>query len=326
MSLKPIISIIVPVYNASEYIRRSVCSILNQTFDNFELILIDDGSTDTSLQICEELSETDDRIVVIHQENSGMSHTRNVGLDIARGDYIGFVDADDWIATNMYETLYKDIIDYDADIVSIRYLIAKNENVKLPVNKENSIEILTGVDKLRRYLEYGIESRSNLNSVWSKLYKKELFKNIRFPEGKRYEDLAINYLLISASKKFVIDNNYLYYYFMNSTGVTRNLFKLCDYDLIDVTSDIYNMTKGTEIEHLGEITYGRSFYSLLLKILLYGVDSNLDEKEHITKLHKSFCSYYKILIRSNIPFDRKVFMPLVRVAPFSVRRISKLLH
>ena len=271
MSNNPIISIIVPVYNASEYLRRSVDSILNQSFDNFELILVDDGSTDSSPMICDDLANTDDRIIVIHQSNAGMSQARNTGLDMARGIYIGFVDADDWIDSRMYEILYRDIIDYDADIVSIRYLIANNAGVKpLKMDKED-VEILTGSQKLRRYLEYGINSRSNLNSVWSKLYKRELFNDIHFPVGLRYEDLATNFKLIDAANKFVIDNKYLYYYFMNSIGVTRNRFKLCDYDLISVTNEIYIMTKGTDIEDLGEITYGRSFYS---KIILFTLIKN----------------------------------------------------
>ena len=153
-----------------------------------------------------------------------------------------------------------------------------------------------------------------------------MFNDIHFPVGLRYEDLAINFKLIDAANKFVIDNKYLYYYFMNSIGVTRNRFKLCDYDLISVTNEIYIMTKGTDIEDLGEITYGRSFYSLLLKIIVYGVDSNIDENEQIGILYKSFCDYYKLLLKSNIPFDRKVYLPLVRIAPYFMRRIFRLIN
>lgn len=118
---KPKISIIVPVYKAEPYLRKCIDSILNQTFKDFELILVDDGSPDRCGEICDEYALKDSRIKIIHKENSGRSSARNVGLDIAQGEYIGFVDSDDWIEPDMYEVLYSKAKIESADIIALNY-------------------------------------------------------------------------------------------------------------------------------------------------------------------------------------------------------------
>lgn len=321
----PEISIIVAVYNGSEYLRRCINSIQNQTIKDLEIILIDDGSTDGSGAICDDLEKSDARIRVIHQKNSGLSHSRNVGIKNARGKYVGFVDADDWISLDMYEILYNDIKSNNGEISSVKYQIISNDN-EIEKTKTANIEVLQGIDKLRRYLEVGISNRSNLYSACTKLYKKSLFDNIHFPEGKRFEDMATNYKLIQAAEKFIINDKKLYYYFMKSTGITRNKCKLGDLDLIDATKEIYDMTKNTEIEDLGEIVYARSFYSLLVKSVVYGVDKSLNEKEFTDNLYTQYCLYYRKLMKSSMPVNRKIIMLFLRLSPNLMRRFVRVVH
>ena len=128
--MKELISIIVPVYNVEQYLDDCLISIINQTYKNIEIILIDDGSTDKSGKICDEYAKKDSRIIVIHKENGGVSSARNAGLRIAKGAYIGFVDPDDWIAEDMYEVLYSNAKKYDADVSVCKYKIVKNNSIK----------------------------------------------------------------------------------------------------------------------------------------------------------------------------------------------------
>ena len=122
-----LISIIVPVYNVEKYIRRCINSILNQTYQYLEIILVDDGSTDNSGLICDKYAHMDNRITVIHKKNGGLSSARNTGIDIAKGAYIGFIDSDDWIAPETYEVLYRNLVHYDADVSDIDSVISSKE-------------------------------------------------------------------------------------------------------------------------------------------------------------------------------------------------------
>lgn len=173
------LSIIVPIYKTELYLKKCIDSILNQIFKNFELILVADGSPDRCGEICDEYAKKDNRIKVIHKKNGGQASARNEGLDIAKGNYIGFVDSDDWLEPNMYEVLYNEIIKSNS-IISI-CKITTSKKIK---NKVKKIKILDSKEKIfdallrENYLKW---------SVCNKLYKKEDIKNIRFLEGQIYE-------------------------------------------------------------------------------------------------------------------------------------------
>ncbi len=204
-----LISIIMPIYKAEDYLNNSITSILNQTLENFELILVDDGSPDNSGKICDELALNDNRIKVIHKENGGASTARNAGLDIAQGEFIAFVDSDDWIEPNMFETLFNLAKEHNADISQCNYIKVENEDEKI-INDDKEIIISFN----------NIESLNNLYNemyvstvvLWNKIYKKSLFNKIRFPNMRIFEDEAIMYKLLFESKKLVYTNKKLYYY------------------------------------------------------------------------------------------------------------------
>lgn len=182
------ISLIMPVYNVEKYLRKSIESVLNQTFKDFELIIINDGSTDSSRKICEEYAKNDNRIKLINIENAGLANARNKGIDIAKGDYIGFIDSDDFIESNMYEELYADCINNNSDIsiIGVKYVDEDNKcfNEYIP-EKADIIEIMK-----KAY-------------AWNKLYKRNLFidNKLYFASKKYYEDVElIPKLFVKANK------------------------------------------------------------------------------------------------------------------------------
>lgn len=216
----PTISIIVPVYKVESFLHRCVDSILCQTFDDFELILVDDGSPDRSGEICDDYALRDQRVRVIHKENGGLSSARNAGISIARGDYLSFVDSDDVIHPRMQEFLIKSIKNWDADFVSTRY-VAFSTDV-LDMEKIDRVEdfVLLREDFLEQLYPKYFEQIGI--SAWGKLYKRKLFEQIRYPEGKIYEDLHIYLKLLQQCQRIVVLDKPLYYYYLGNVSITKS--------------------------------------------------------------------------------------------------------
>jgi glycosyltransferase involved in cell wall biosynthesis len=217
-SNNPLISLIVPVYNIPKYLERCVDSIINQSYENMEIILVNDGSTDHSGQICDAYSQKDKRVRVIHKINGGLSNARNAGLDAMKGKYVGFVDGDDFIDKYMYETLVKAILDNDADIVQTGfYHTDEDGNIEDEITfKEASYDNLDD-------MFYARFKENNIHvGVWTKLYKSTIFKSIRFSEGHVYEDYAILPMILNECKKFVVIDGAFYNYASNPQGISNN--------------------------------------------------------------------------------------------------------
>ncbi len=217
MSVEPKISIIVPVYKVEPYLRKCLDSIVNQTYRNLQIILVDDGSPDNCGKICDEYAARDRRIEVIHQENGGVSAARNAGLNLADGDYIGWVDSDDWIEPGMYGYLLENALKYGADIaVCSRFERYKNKSVrrgwsKLEVlNREQALEMLLENDCMQNYL-------------WDKLWRKDLFADIVFPEGKTYEDISIMHKLFIKARCVVCLPDVGYNYFQRADSIVSDV-------------------------------------------------------------------------------------------------------
>lgn len=191
--MNPEISIIVPVYNVEKYLHRCIESIINQTFSNYELILVDDGSTDQSGDICEEYARIDKRIKVIHKENGGQSSARNRGLEIAKGEYIGFVDSDDFIHERMYEILYNNALKNFSDVIICEVIkVPENQGINnKDLISQPDVQNFSNIEALNQ-LYIPFDPMGNDNEGWifpvNKLYKKFLFDNISFRAGRIYED------------------------------------------------------------------------------------------------------------------------------------------
>ncbi len=210
------LSIIVPVYNSEKYLDKCIESILNQDMINFELILINDGSTDNSENICKRYAEIDNRILIINKINGGQSSARNLGLNIARGKYIGFVDSDDWINKGMFSTLINILEKENSDIAICNSMWIYNDRneIKRVNDKLLIMDNFNGMKEL-------ITGEKFIDTVWDKIYKKDLWDEIRFPEGKIYEDTDTIYKVFSKAKKSIFINEVLYYYIQRD-GSTVN--------------------------------------------------------------------------------------------------------
>ena len=214
-----LISIIVPIYNVATYLVRCIESLINQTYKNIEIILINDGSTDNSLDLCEKYKYIDKRIIVVDKENGGLSDARNVGLDVCKGDYVAFVDSDDYVEESYLEKLYEAIKMTDSDIAICSFSLV-NENGKL--RKKEKMPNYTCVDG--RYILSKVLSKTGYKYVvaWNKLYKREIFENLRFPIGKYYEDEYINYRIFYEKKRIALVPLSLYNYVLRSGSITMS--------------------------------------------------------------------------------------------------------
>lgn len=185
MAAEPLVSVVIPVYNVSRYLPECLESVMRQTYRNLDIVVIDDGSTDGGGKICDRFARKDVRIRVFHTENRGLSAARNHGIVNARGDYVAFVDSDDWIEANMIETLMKAMIQNNADIAAAWYIMEYKGGRPVAPSADGSMRIFRGEEILYAFINLPVA-----NAVWNKLYRIGLFKDIRFPEGRNYEDIA----------------------------------------------------------------------------------------------------------------------------------------
>lgn len=240
--IKPQLSIIIPVYNVELKLEKCVKSILNQSFQDFEIFLINDGSTDKSVQLCNELAETDCRIRVIHKENGGVSQTRNVGLEIANGKYIGWVDGDDWIETDMYALLVQEAESKEADMVWCNYYIDHIDNSYI-VSQDINESVQSFVQAL---FDLRVEGM-----LWNKIMRREIFvkENLRFLDGQNMaedKNMLIKFLLCSTRIGYV--NKPLYHYLQdNPISYTRDISSKRVYEEISNAQDAIDYINQSDI-------------------------------------------------------------------------------
>lgn len=220
-----LISVIVPVYNVENYLHECLGSILRQTYQNLDIILVNDGSTDRSGQICDDYAAKDSRIRVIHQENGGLSKARNVGIAAARGAYLTLVDSDDGIHEPFIETLYDQLIAHQADMAISNYYKYDERDGKFyfhNLNQDDLVELLSPQECID--YQCGIKDYVGVSTItaWGKLFKKSLFDGVRFPVGRLMEDeMTIHKLYLKSDKIVFINKNY-YLYRIRETSITQN--------------------------------------------------------------------------------------------------------
>lgn len=237
-----LISVIIPVYKVEEYLDICVESVRNQTYTNLEIILVDDGSPDGCPQMCDKWASKDMRIKVIHKTNGGLSDARNAGIDVATGDYISFVDSDDYIAPEMLQKLYEGIIHHKSDIEACKIYNLQNDiiteyDVEGNIIKDKE-EKLTGLQYLKYYIGGYIE-----NASWNKLYKKECFETIRFKKGRNNEDFLMFYEMCQNIQTIGFVDYFGYYYRQRAGSIVHDPNKFLYYDIIknieEIKEDIY---------------------------------------------------------------------------------------
>lgn len=251
---QPLISIIVPIYKVEAYLPRCVDSILRQTYRNLEIILIDDGSPDKCPEICDSYIQKDSRIQVIHKKNGGLSDARNAGLDVAKGEFIAFIDSDDYVHPEMISTLFSLLKDNGSDI-SVCNFTPFTEKTS-PSNKKPVICTLSGKAAAQRLYQSQFATQTVV--AWDKLYKRKLFDHLRFEVGKFNEDEFFTYQVLFLAQKVTFTTQELYYYFIRDTGISQAITNPKSLDGLDAKQkaiQFYNSNNEVEILRMAVLSF-----------------------------------------------------------------------
>ena len=319
-----LISVIVPVYNVEAYLARCVDSILAQTYHNLEIILVDDGTKDSSDKICDAYAEKDPRIRVIHKENGGLSSARNAGIDIARGEYLGFVDSDDWIEPEMYETMLELAKKHDAKIVcGGRYDVDSATGEKTAGLCPVKEEAITGMELLGRvFLWDQCDS-----AAWDKLYHRSLFQDIRYPLGMICEDIAIFYRLAEQTETAVMCAKPLYNYYHRENSITAAKLSDKTFHFLNHTDVIYPYIREChpELEPQARYFRVRALVHAMQSIDCAGEADRQKYQERYPALRRELAKHTGFLLTSPY-FGKKERLTDLILATGAYRRLRQLYH
>ncbi|MCI6517388.1 MAG: glycosyltransferase [Lachnospiraceae bacterium] len=224
------VSVIVPVYNTRQYLGKCVESIIHQTYRHLEILLIDDGATDGSGELCDKYAEKDDRIRVVHQINKGISAARNKGLNLASGEYISFVDSDDYIEENMIEKMLEKQVETNADMIICNFKQITEEGCVIQKNNGITDETIDALQVLKRFAD---ERGWAYITVWNRLYKRKIFEKIRFPEGKTHEDEWIAADIYESCNKITLTSDSYYLYRINADSIMGKKWNIAHLDGVE---------------------------------------------------------------------------------------------
>lgn len=289
--MKCLVSIIVPVYNVEKYIDRCVESLISQTIDETEIILIDDGSTDSSGEVCDQWGKRESRIRVIHKENGGVSSARNEGIKISQGKYIGFVDPDDYVADDMFVSMIEVIQNNDIDLVCCNY--SKFEEEKVPIPVTNSVQgEMTATEAIKHLLTWdGIVT----SFVWDKLYKQEIVKQMTFsPALSVGEDTLFIFQYLSNCRKLHILQKHCYYYFLRSNSAIGDKYTLKKRDSVISSLMIKELNNKTNI-------INKEIADIHVALTCFFAFSNLLDTPQCRKKYLEDYKYYKKIMRQFSP-------------------------
>lgn len=303
--MKPLVSIIIPVYNVEKYIHQCLDSVLNQAYLDIEIILIDDGSPDTCPAICDEYAQNDSRIRVIHKKNGGLSSARNAGMDIMTGKYFMFLDSDDCIAPNCIDYSINLIEKYKADLVQFDFERGISCSFKEGLKeKKDSISIFNNRDIFE-------SSKSNV-ILWGKMFTTSIHKDIRMPIGRLNEDDATTWKFYYRSNRIVVSNRKLYFYRINPNSIMGNLKKkpnieypiLAYHERIKYFDDIND-------KHLSNLSKWR--YS---KYLMMSIGNPLHTKKNKNILYKELKRIWKdVILCKPVPLSNKILILITLISP-----------
>lgn len=313
------ISVIVPIYRVEDYLHRCIDSIINQTYTNLEIILVDDGSPDNCPMICDEYAEKDSRIRVVHKKNGGLSDARNAGLGIATGEYIAFVDSDDWVHKDMYKVLHDTMKKNNADIVECGILSTyeyiddkKIDNIRIQsYSKSDSIGALI-TQEIRQ-------------TVWNKLYKREVINNILFDIGKLHEDEFWTYKILDRSNNLIRIDNKMYYYFQRENSIMSNSYSIKRLDALEARYKRYLFIKDKYPKYTDkarlDLFYICLFY--LQKSLIY---LGKEQYKIAQEIIKGYLENIEIKNIKNLSYKDKLWVLLSKISLIICARVRNSLN
>ena len=313
----PGISVIIPVFNVEKYLSRCLDSVLGQTYRELEVILVDDGSTDNSGTVCDRYA-SDSRVTVIHKENGGVSSARNAGLDTARGEYIGFVDPDDYIAEDMYEYLYGLMKSYDADISQCGIYDCYADRTDVPADPEY-FEIADRKTTMRRLLEAKVTSMHMVN----KLYRSEICRKVRFRDFSVAEDALFLSELMQEADRIVLTNQPRYYYYHRPESLTSSSASAASEDWVKVYDRIYELAQriSPDLEEAARMRRCWARFVLLDRMYVSGsgVDEGLEKElidflkeEKTVILRRDYLSAGRKALYAGMLIDKRLYRLAVK--------------
>ena len=294
----PLVSIVVPVYKVEKYLGECVDSILKQTYTNFELILVDDGSPDRCGELCEDYKKRNEKIQVIHKQNGGLSDARNAGTRIAKGDYITYIDSDDYISEDYLEKLVSAAVKYDADFVQGSY-------TRETFQSNTGEHIFDPEQAFRKLLTWDTVTVY----AWAKLYRRSLFDGIEYPVGRLNEDCCTTYKLILRSNKVVCIDDEIYYYRITPNSILTSKFNVKRFELWGVPEEIHAYLGDQAQSYKDELEY----YTMRIGINLLNDSSTADNDPHILSYQKNITAWLRQYNRHN-PYMNKRYRMMIIVA------------
>ncbi len=302
------VSVIVPVFNVENYLKRCLDSLVNQTLNDLEIIIVNDGSTDGSSMICEEYDKKFSNIKYISQKNKGLSGARNTGISIASGEYLGFVDSDDFVKKDMFEFLYNNAKKYNVDISCCGHETYYDDgSIKLNTKK--------GIKKFyskSEALDYFLLQEYFDIVTWNKIYKKELFENIEFPVGKIYEDMQTIYKLIDVSNGLYLDSTPKYYYYKRKNSISNSKFNNETLKIIDYVDDYVSLceknSKNNKLIYIGQIRW----HLVVLNKMITAKQVNYSLVNKLKKYIRE--NLFLIVFTNKLPLVRKLQIILFQIS------------
>lgn len=275
--IQPLVTVIVPCYNVEKYLHKCVDSIINQTYKNLEIWLVDDGSPDRSGDICDNYAKKDFRIHVIHKTNGGLSDARNVAMERATGEWITFVDSDDRLRNDAIELMVSGTIDYNADIVvsNFCFVFEKNNKMHDAFNIKKTITYSSKDALVDLFYQRNMET-----GAWGKLYRRSLWKDIRFPVGKIFEDIPTIYKSFLNAKKIIVISDTLYYYLLRDSSIMGKAFDKKKMDAVYcakmMLDDVIRRSSDSSLRKAARCRYISMCFNILFQ-----TTSNSDEEIYI---------------------------------------------
>ena len=308
---KPLISVIVPVYKVEQYLHVCVDSILNQTYTNLEIILVDDGSPDNCPAICDEYAAKDSRVKVIHKANGGLSDARNVGISVINGEYLMFVDSDDILPLEAVKTLYTLASEYDSELVIGSYTRFSDNDEKIDDNKDTpSVQSMTKIEAIMHMLQNGCAS-------WGRLYRADIHENVFFPLGEINEDEAIVLDILDKCNRVILTNECVYKYRIRPESITTEAFnpkkliwaKHCRDNLAWIREHYPELLPYAYCRYCGCLVW------LLSELAQANSELRQSSKQLLKELKAEYLNFKKL---TNLANSTRIHMTLQRYLPFGM--------
>lgn len=307
---EPLISIVVPIYNTARYLDRCINTLVNQTYSNLEIVLINDGSTDNSEDICLRYCNMYDNVKYYHKTNGGLGSARNYGIERSHGAYVGFIDSDDWVDLDYFYFLYHLAATYDAQVASCSMDVTSVYALNKKSLTNRNVQVIHDTNIPTYYFKMSLKD-SNLFSVCSSIFIRSSLDNVRFREGKLNEDMDFKYKALKNATTWVLSNAPKYHYYQAGGSLSSGIVKAKDLDLIEASHILLKYAEDTcsnknyNYARIGTI---KPYFSLLLRMAVFGSTTEVNEEDLIKEGLSIMRENYLNLIMSPIKASRKVLI------------------